>query len=275
MRRPEIQLQSTRRVSPGRRRASGHVSTRPSAMYEKSHHHAPEIHHTGYQVPNHQNLAIQTKYTDNVVFAFNQLMMALLGRDIQHGGGGGGRRGGGGRGGDGHGFYKKIIDALLLRRCIKCTQACLSTMRIPLNHGLVVKYTQVLVNSIDSAFMHHHGITLSSYIQKTIGRVQLPPVLQQLLPEDATHGVRMRVVRYLLVDAVGYWLPGWIPELEMDAMYQSLQPEIIKYISKGKGDLSMLAGALVSYILTRYEISGIDMRSAPCMMCHSFNRRCQ
>jgi hypothetical protein len=205
-------------------------------------------------------------------------MMALLGHDITSGYGGsgsghGGQGGSGNGGGGGSGFYKKVIDALLLRRCIKCIRACVGTMRIHIDHKLAVKYTQVLVNSIDTAFKQHHGITLSSYIYKMIGHIQIPPAFQHLLSLDATRGTRTRVVKYVLIDLVSTVLPNHT-SLQTDTMFQSLQPEIIKYVSKGKGDLSMLASAAMAYVLKEYQISGFDMQTIPCLMCHAFNRRC-
>lgn len=273
------------------------MSTRPSigAPYSRQHHqhlsptaqadfrpqrgrlHATTP-QTSYILPNHRNLAFRSRYTDNVYFAFRQLIMALLGHDVmrskRQGGGNGNGRNGNGRNGNGGGFYKEIIDILLMRKCIPCVRACLQQMRINIDRKLVVKYTQTLFHTIDTAFKTHHGITLSQYIHQHLSRTKMGPAFDLISKYDPSSSMEMRSCKYLFTMLIADILPSRT-QLKNTAIYSSIQPELLKFIARGKGDVSMIAGASVGYILKAYEVEGFSMPSVPCLVCTAFNKKCQ
>lgn len=228
--------------------------------------------HTSYIVPNHRNLAVRSTYSDNVRRAFQQLMLALLGHDVFSGGAGGSSGGGGSKRtyNNSEGFYKEIIDTLLLRKCIPCVHACLQQMRLAIDQKLVVKYTKTLFYTIDTAFRVHHGITLSSYIHNVLSRTPVSPAFELISGAQDT-----KYVKYFLMELVSDIIPSKLKHLEKNTVYSSIKPEILKFLAKGKGDVSMLAGAAMEYTLKAYEVEGISIPRIPCIICHLFNQGCQ
>lgn len=205
--------------------------------------------------------------------------MALLGQDVMakrrrdRGGGGGGGNSGNGRN-DG-GFYKEIIDILLMRNCMPCVRACLQQMRVAIDQKLVIKYTQTLFQTIDVAFRKHHGITLSEYVYNMLSRTKLSPAIALVTKYDPRASKETRYFKYFLMELVTDVLPNTATHLKHNTLYTSLKPEILKFLAKGKGDVSMLASAAVGYILKVYQIEGFDMPSVPCLVCKAFNDHCE
>lgn len=231
-------------------------------------------------LPNHRNLAVRSVYTDNVYYAFRQLIRALMGQKVipqeqrneysggGNGGGGGGRRSARTKFG-GEGFYKEIIDTLVYRKCIPCVHPCLQQMRVNIDVSLVVKYTQTLFQSIDTAFRHHHNITLSEYVFHAVKRVSpgLGVFAQYKVFTKSTGG---RVFKYVLTDVVAEVIPSKVH----GSMYASAKPEILKFLAKGGADISMLASAAARYVMNAYQVKGFSLPSVPCMLCHAFNAGC-
>jgi hypothetical protein len=229
--------------------------------------------HTSQILPNHRNLVIRSQYTDNVWFAFRQLMMALLGHDVMGGSGdgGGGRRGVSKKTG-GEGFYKEIIDTLLFRKCVPCVRTCLHQMRVNINAKLVVHYTRTLFKTIDVAFRTHHGITLSQYVYNVLSETKVSPAFDVYTSYKSKSKTReARVFKYFLMDVITQVLPTKLK----GPGFATLKPEILKFLAKDGGDVSMVAGAAVDYILRAYKIEGVSLPSVPCLVCHAFNASCQ
>ena len=253
---------------------------RPRQMY-----HVPVLMstspHSSFILPNHRNLAVRSVYTDNVYYAFRQLVRALLGQNVipselrdEYTGGGSGSGGGGRRNVrtkyGGEGFYKEIIDTLIYRKCIPCVRPCLQQMRVNINVKLVVKYTQTLFQSIDAAFRHHHNITLSEYIYHAVKRIApgLDVFAQYKTFSKSAGG---RVFKYLLTDVVAEVIPSKV----QSTAYASAKPEIIKFLAKGGADISMIASAAANYVMNVYKLEGVSLPSVPCMLCHAFNAGCR
>lgn len=228
--------------------------------------------HTSQILPNHRNLAIRSQYTDNVWFAFRQLMMALLGHDVMGGSGDGGGRRGVSKKTGGEGFYKEIIDTLLFRKCVPCVRTCLQQMRVKINTKLVVRYTKTLFQTIDVAFKSHHGISLSQYVYNVLSETKLSPAFDVYTKYKAgSKRKEVRVFKYFLMDIIAEVLPTKLEGVG----FAALKPEILKFLAKDGGDVSMVAGAAVDYILKAYRIEGVSLPSVPCLVCHAFNTGCQ
>jgi len=199
----------------------------------------------------------------------------LLGGQDNYGGhGGNGGHGGHGNGGHGgHGFYKELIDTILFRKCFPCLRVCFQRVTVQIDPKLVVKYTKTLVYTIDKAFQKHHGITLSQYVANVM-KSPLPEKYNGLLQIDTSRGIKTRAAKFLVIDAIATVLPNTYQEIGQHALYKAIQPELLKFVSTGKGDLSMVAAAAVAFLLKQYQISGIDLPTVPCIICRTFNRGC-
>jgi len=100
------------------------------------------------------------------------------------------------------------------------------------------------------------------------------PAFDLISKYDPSSSMEMRSTKYLFTMLVADVLPS-TTHLKNTALYSSIQPELLKFLGKGKGDVSMIAGAAVKYVLKAYAVKGVSMPSVPCLVCTAFNKKCQ
>lgn len=230
---------------------------------------------------NHRNHAASMKFDDHLLFAYREFVWSWMSVDMMRargsGGGGNGRGGGGGGGGwgDADAIYRRLMDILMMRRCVSCYLPCRQPMHIKLNKKVILKNARALVYTLDQHHRERHGVTLSETIYNNVARTTLTPVFERLLQYDTSNGKNTRVAKYILTDLVANVLPNNLPGLTEHRLFNAVQPELLKFLAKGKGDISALVSVCLSYVIDTYLAEGITMESIPCLVCKAFNRECQ
>jgi hypothetical protein len=143
----------------------------------------------------------------------------------------------------------------------------------------VMRATEHLIQTIDTALRKYRGMSLAQYLYTYIGRVidrkSLPMrgsavmALGGFVQYDVTRGVRLRVLEYIFANYVEYYLPGVRYNIQNvnTQIFAQFRPRIVSFLRGRDADLSRLGAYMMKYMLEANNLTSFQTRTPACAIC--------
>lgn len=199
--------------------------------------------------------------------------LSSLRQRLRGGGGGNGRgRGGGGGGGgnwDGGDYAERLIDLAIFHSpgspCLRCDEACASSVRVPIDAALAAAAAKHLVRVLDGALKLYKRVSLVRYVSTK--------VRPAALGSD-----RYAVLERVLTEYVDAYLPDrykirYDKTLDAELMAR-FKPQIQAFLRASDADLAPLVAHLVLHVARVGNGLQAASKTPVCMLCQNLPFSC-